>query len=219
MTNPVARESTVYFRADDGERYPAYKQVMTFCPACQQAHSFTIEVFNKPDGTPYTHRTDGTPQPVWGWDGNLEWPTFTPSMLAYYTVHLCPPDYVHSEVCERYTATCTCGLEQFATKGHAPECPQSQPECEHKGHGIEWLLPDGTLRRITSSDDRDNPPEGWTEVYTTGLPHAVDPPFGNCHSFLKGGQWQFLGDCAHAMAGQTVAMVPLPDWLMGGDRA
>jgi len=40
-----------------------------------------------------------------------------------------------------------------------------------------------------------------------------------CHSFLKAGVWQFLGDCTHALAGQSVPMVPLPDWLIrnGGD--
>lgn len=35
-----------------------------------------------------------------------------------------------------------------------------------------------------------------------------------CHSFLRDGQWQFLGDCTHALANQTVAMVPLPDWVV-----
>lgn len=35
-----------------------------------------------------------------------------------------------------------------------------------------------------------------------------------CHSFLKAGQWQFLVDCEHALAGKTVPMVPLPDWLI-----
>jgi hypothetical protein len=30
-----------------------------------------------------------------------------------------------------------------------------------------------------------------------------------CHSFVNEGQIQFLGDCSHALAGQTV---PLPSW-------
>jgi hypothetical protein len=33
-----------------------------------------------------------------------------------------------------------------------------------------------------------------------------------CHSFVTAGQWQFLGDCTHVLAGQTVDMVDLPDW-------
>ena len=32
-----------------------------------------------------------------------------------------------------------------------------------------------------------------------------------CHSFVSDGQWQFLGDCTHALAGQTVPVVPIPD--------
>lgn len=36
-----------------------------------------------------------------------------------------------------------------------------------------------------------------------------------CHSFLRNGQWQFLGDCTHALANQTVAMLPLSDWVVG----
>lgn len=36
---------------------------------------------------------------------------------------------------------------------------------------------------------------------------------GNCHSFVRDGQWEFLSDSAHALSGQTVPMVPLPDWL------
>jgi len=35
-----------------------------------------------------------------------------------------------------------------------------------------------------------------------------------CHSFVKAGQWQFLDDCDHKLAGQTVDMVDLPEWLV-----
>lgn len=31
-----------------------------------------------------------------------------------------------------------------------------------------------------------------------------------CHSFVRAGQWEFLSDCTHALAGQTVPMVPIP---------
>ena len=39
----------------------------------------------------------------------------------------------------------------------------------------------------------------------------VDLP--RCHSFIRDGVWEFLGDCTHELAGQKVSMVPLPDWL------
>lgn len=34
-------------------------------------------------------------------------------------------------------------------------------------------------------------------------------PAYRCHSFIAAGRIQFLGDCTHALAGQTV---DLPDW-------
>lgn len=36
----------------------------------------------------------------------------------------------------------------------------------------------------------------------------VEVPDTVCHSFVRDGQIEFLGDCTHALAGQTV---PLPD--------
>jgi len=33
-----------------------------------------------------------------------------------------------------------------------------------------------------------------------------------CHSFVQEGQMKFLGDCTHALAGQTV---PIPPWPTG----
>ena len=36
-----------------------------------------------------------------------------------------------------------------------------------------------------------------------------DPDRPLCHSFLQQGQWHFLGDCTHDLAGQTVPMVPI----------
>lgn len=33
-----------------------------------------------------------------------------------------------------------------------------------------------------------------------------------CHSFVRAGRWEFLSDCTHPLAGQTVPVVPLPDY-------
>lgn len=35
-----------------------------------------------------------------------------------------------------------------------------------------------------------------------------------CHSFMRAGQMEFLGDCTHQYAGQTVPLPPMPDWLV-----
>ena len=32
-----------------------------------------------------------------------------------------------------------------------------------------------------------------------------------CHSFIRNGQWQFLGDCTHSLAGKTVDMVDVDE--------
>ena len=36
-------------------------------------------------------------------------------------------------------------------------------------------------------------------------------PAERCHYFLRAGMIEFLGDCTHALAGQTVALPHLPD--------
>lgn len=35
-----------------------------------------------------------------------------------------------------------------------------------------------------------------------------------CHSFVTDGRIQFLGDCTHALAGQTVDLPDVPEWLV-----
>ncbi|MCO4274302.1 DUF6527 family protein [Pseudarthrobacter sp. HLT3-5] len=34
-----------------------------------------------------------------------------------------------------------------------------------------------------------------------------------CHSFIRQGEWEYLGDCTHTLANQKVPMVDLPKWL------
>lgn len=81
----------------------------------------------------------------WSFDGNLERPTFSPSILVR-------------------------GLRR---------------ELDEKG---EWT---GEWRR-----DAEGKP----------IPYV-------CHSFITAGRQQFLGDCTHDLAGQTVELADLPDWL------
>lgn len=81
--------------------------LQVWCPGCERLHPF---------------RTRG-PGPVWTFDGNLDAPTFAPSMLV------------------------------------------------NKHH-----------------------------------------PASRCHSFVRAGEIQFLGDCHHGLAGKTVPLPPLPDW-------
>lgn len=40
-----------------------------------------------------------------------------------------------------------------------------------------------------------------------------------CHSFVKGSRIEFLNDSTHKLAGQTVPLAPLPDWLISEAQA
>ena len=103
---------------------------MFWCPGCKMAHQVTVRDDPKSQG------------PKWGYNGNPDAPTFTPSILVR-TGHFVQPDGKHCD------------------KSGDPEWP-CNCSC--------------------------------------------------CHSFVTDGQIQFLGDCTHALAGQTI---PLPLWPTG----
>jgi hypothetical protein len=58
---------------------------------------------------------------------------------------------------------------------------------------------DGDLERPTLS------PSILTRFSWGGVDHV-------CHSFLRAGVFEFLGDCTHALAGQHVELPELPTW-------
>lgn len=86
------------------------------------------------------------------------------------------------------------------------------PGCE-EAHRPRAALPDG------SRPDSARPYWEWngaTDETFTISPSLLVRGAGNsvCHSFIRGGRWEFLSDCTHALAGQTVPMVPVPDWML-----
>jgi hypothetical protein len=97
------------------------------CPGCRDHHALPV------DG-------DSSEHPVWLWNGDLEKPTLTPSILVR-TGH-----YVPSHTGE--SCWCTYNAEH----------PEKKP------------------------------------VFACGV----------CHSFVTDGRIQFLDDCTHVLAGQTV---------------
>lgn len=114
---------------------------MIQCPACGNGH-----LFNTAPGT----NSLGGRKPCWTFDGNLESPTFNPSMLVK-AVELPPRD---------------------------PATGDFRKDADGK------MLLDGRGRILGTKDTV-------------------------CHSFIRAGKIQFLGDCTHALAGQTV---DLPEW-------
>jgi len=110
--------------------------LLVWCPGCDDKHPFWV-------------RARGSEKPAedqhtWGFDWNLEAPTFTPSLLVHSHKTLINHDLVGDALT-------------------APENVRETPQC---------------------------------------------------HSFVREGRWQFLGDCTHGLAGKTYPMVPLPAWLV-----
>lgn len=111
------------------------RQLYFHCPGCGYNHSVIVEGYSGP-------------ATVWGWNGDAEKPTFTPSILVKG---------------RQFTPA---GRAAF-DKWHSEGCPSPAPE---------------------SFESRDTV----------------------CHSFITDGNIQFLGDCTHALAGQTVPLPPHP---------
>ena len=97
------------------------------CPGCDERHMV---------------RVSDEKRPCWGWNGSLEAPTFTPSVLV--------------------------------RSGHYVSGDPEHCYCQPRPDGEDW-----------------------------GFKCTV------CHSFVTDGQIQFLSDCTHAFAGQTVPLPPL----------
>lgn len=108
--------------------------IIYWCQGCESSHRIQVG--------------DG-PGPRWGWNGNAELPTFTPSVLV-------------------------------------------------------------TGRDFTEKGEADF--EAW---HAAGCPDRNGEPFESvdvrCHTFITGGQVQFLSDCTHALAGQTLPLPDLPE--------
>jgi hypothetical protein len=110
-------------RANEGRE----NRVHFWCPGCDDAHAIHT-------------RENG-----WTWNGDLDRPTFSPSVLMRATYH------------------------------EPPVTPENLEQWER---------------------------EPWEQ-------HPVERV---CHSFVTDGRIQFLGDCTHQLAGQTV---DLPEWPYG----
>lgn len=106
-------------------------RVAFWCPGCDEAHQITV-------------KSDANRQgPIWGYNGNPDAPTFTPSVLVKVG-HYCAG---------QEGKDCWCTFEERFGRPAPVKC------CV-------------------------------------------------CHSFVKDGRIQFLNDCTHALAGQTVALPP-----------
>ncbi len=95
------------------EQYNQYTYAL-YCPGCEMMHLFYIK---HPENTRY---------PFWSWNGDVNAPTLSPSLLVQYN---------------------------------------------------------------------------WGENHEERV----------CHSFIRNGQWEFLGDCTHKLRGLTVPVPDIPE--------
>ena len=94
---------------------------------------------------------------------------------------------------------------------------------------VMWCPGCNLLHRISfAGENGDLPPVCWEFDGNITAPtvspsllitarYGGEGPDGHdlrCHSFVRAGRWEFLSDCTHALAGQTVDLPPVPDWVM-----
>ncbi len=104
-----------------------------YCPACKRPHMVSLD--------------------MWTWDGNIETPAFSPSVLV--------------------------------TSGHFDSNFKQGDPCWCT-YNEEHKEPDDSLNKFTCN---------------------------RCHSFIIEGKIQYLPDCTHEYAGQTIELPDLPEYL------
>ncbi|WP_019573378.1 DUF6527 family protein [Curvibacter lanceolatus] len=111
-----------------------------WCPGCKESHQIAIG--------------EGS-GPRWGYNGNSERPTFTPSVLVWW----------------------------------------DEPKNIGDIDALNQDIAEARARR---------------EAGATGEEAKVPYVSKRCHSFVTDGRIQFLSDCTHELAGQTVDLPPWP---------
>lgn len=130
------------FLREGGDGYGG-KSLTYYCQGCKGAHGITVVAGTKP-------------KPCWQWNGDVNKPTFEPSVLVRTT---------------------------GAPEGRDIMTPEEEAE--------------------------------YDAIYAKGGREAVYASrFGRvCHTFVRNGMVQFLGDCTHEFAGQTVPLPELPEYM------
>jgi hypothetical protein len=104
-------------------------------------------------------------------------------------------------------------LAQIEKAPHLP-CPSEAPDylffcpgCKC-GHGVWTTQPNkATGSRWTFNGDMERPTFSPSILLKTEILHGQ--VVSVCHSFVRDGKIQYLGDCTHALAGKTIDMVEI----------
>jgi hypothetical protein len=87
-----------------------------------------------------------------------------------------------------------------------PGCDQLHAVAVDGPHAWQW---DGNVEAPTISPSV----RCFTTVDDEGKPLPDGGQRTLCHCFVKAGQIEFCGDSPHALAGKTVPLPDLPEWL------
>ena len=90
------------------------------------------------------------------------------------------------------------------------------PGCAEAGGSGFHMLPVNSTEKSPSWDWDGNleAPTLSPSILSSTAPYSdTGRPLGICHSFLKAGVFEFLADCTHSLAGQSVPMGDLPEWF------
>jgi len=78
-----------------------------------------------------------------------------------------------------------------------PGCDAAHRYSTGSGDGPRWAF----------NDDMEKP------TFTPSLLNTYGESGKVCHLFMTNGQLSFCSDCTHELAGKTVDVPPVPDWL------
>ena len=173
---------------------------MVMCPACGNGHKFNTEP--GPNGV-------GGNNPCWTFNGDMERPTFSPSM--HVTTGSAPKDWMPI----MKSIQLKTGEEPARIPWEMME-PHAEQARRNHNQSLERLKQRGglsTCEALAIMDDRDwakmDSREAAAELSRRVQSWYKTAPDRVCHSFVTDGNIQFLSDCTHSLAGQTV---PLEAW-------
>lgn len=133
------------------------------------------------------------------------------------------------------TMRCVRGLSRERAPRDVPAEGNPVGQVRHQSHGVSgeclgvalmlWCPGCQTLHSpVFRCPEHGGPAAGpvwdgdpWASPLTVVGSYLVfeTPPQPRCHAYIHRGSWQFLTDCTHDLAGTTVPLEPLPDWLVG----
>lgn len=92
--------------------------------------------------------------------------------------------------------------------GYAVRCPACEADDKGSMH-LFSLKMGGGAPGWSFNGDYENPT--FSPSMRASAPYGPEKKQHVCHSFVREGRIQYLGDCTHAMAGQTIELPPWDD--------